>query len=181
MHVLGGDEDTGDCEDSLSETSCDNSPPESPKSCTPQTFETFSDSDVSPPPFSPLSLSLSHNDDSESDSDARLSDVHEDVEVEKGSTDDNWCGFIFTGDNLDRSTKPTYQRQEQKALSLHYFHSFAVKDRVNLQDLSNEPPDSRILPDPEVCLPSRDDISAVTDEMCILLSRYNYPMLALDL
>ena len=40
-----------------------------------------------------------------------------------------WNGFKIVGDNVDKNVRPTFQRSNQ---SLHHFHSYAVKDRVNL-------------------------------------------------
>ena len=81
-----------------------------------------------------------------------------------------WCGYKFVGDNVDKNVKPSLQRQEIKGQSLHHFHAYALKDRVNLASLSDSPP-ARCDPDPNVLLPSTADVACIREEMCILLSR----------
>ena len=39
-------------------------------------------------------------------------------------------GYKFVGDNVDKNVRPSRERAEMKPQFLHYFHSFAVKDRV---------------------------------------------------
>lgn len=43
--------------------------------------------------------------------------------------------FKIVGDNIDKSVKPT---SEHLAKSLHYFHSYAVRDRTDVSGLSDE-------------------------------------------
>ena len=81
-----------------------------------------------------------------------------------------WCGYNFVGDNVDKNVKPSRQRQEIKGKSLHYFHAYAAKDRVNLASLSGcSPPMST--PGPNVLLPSAADVSCIMEEICILMSQ----------
>ena len=81
-----------------------------------------------------------------------------------------WCGYKFVGDNVDKNVKPSRQRQEIKGKSLHYFHAFAAKDRVNLASSSEWSPPMSI-PDGNVLLPSAADVSCIMEEICILMSR----------
>jgi len=62
----------------------------------------------------------------------------EDEEEEMMRNSAMWYGYIITGDNINKGTTASHQRQEQKSKSLHYFHSYAAKDRVNLEHLSDE-------------------------------------------
>ena len=55
------------------------------------------------------------------------------------------------GDNIDKMVKRRYMRSDKGNLSLHYFHSFAALDRIDVSDLSDE-----IVPG---CLPNPDDIA----------------------
>ena len=41
-----------------------------------------------------------------------------------------WTGFKIVGDNIDKTVRPRHMRSDRQAESLHYFHSYAVKDRV---------------------------------------------------
>lgn len=79
-------------------------------------------------------------------------------------------GYKFVGDNVDKNTKPSRQRAEIKGQSLHYFHSYAEKDRVPIGSLSDKPP-PRCDPDPAKFLPSSEEIHLVKEDMHVLLSR----------
>ena len=82
-----------------------------------------------------------------------------------------WFGYKFVGDNLDRNIKPSFQRQESHTgQSLHYFHGYAVQDRVDLSCYSNANPPCTT-PDPSAILPSAADFSALKDELDVLISR----------
>ena len=79
-------------------------------------------------------------------------------------------GYKFVGDNVDKNVRPSRERAEMKPQSLHYFHSFAVKDRVPIDGLSDKTPEIGI-PDPVRFLPSTDDIDCIKQDLCILISR----------
>ena len=81
-----------------------------------------------------------------------------------------WCGYKFVGDNVDKNVKPSCQRQEIQGKSLHYFHAYAAKDRVNLASLSECPPPTST-PDANELLPTAADVSCIMEEICILMSR----------
>ena len=81
-----------------------------------------------------------------------------------------WFGYKFVGDNVDDEFKPSFQRAEKRGLSMHYFNGFAVRDRVNLSHLSDEPPPYRI-PDANTLLPSAEDISSLKKELSTLVAR----------
>ena len=55
-----------------------------------------------------------------------------------------WCGFKIVGDNFDKNFSQTYQRIDYQTVSRHYFHMYAVKDRVDLSELSDIPRDNVI-------------------------------------
>lgn len=70
-------------------------------------------------------------------------------------------GFFIcriVGDNWDLEVKARYQTKSQNNKSLHYFHAYAVKDRVVAEGLDNKRPQKNImeiemqefLPTPEV-------------------------------
>ena len=60
-----------------------------------------------------------------------------------------WVGYKFVGDNIDKNIKPRFQRHDNKGQSLHYYHGYAVRDRLDLSTLSNQRPTS-CLPDPSI-------------------------------
>ena len=94
-------------------------------------------------------------------------------DLDPTQADSSWNGFKIVGDNIDKNIKPSFQRHEIKGKSLHYFHSYAVKDRVDLSSLSDTTPEI-CDPDPSMLVPCADDISCILKEIEILLSRYNY-------
>ena len=59
-------------------------------------------------------------------------------------------------DNVDKTVRPRYMRMEVQNKSLHYVQLYAVKDRINLSHLSQEPRNlSEVQLD--VTLPTDDD------------------------
>lgn len=148
-------------EENSSESSCSSSPPPSPSSdfSSPE-FESFSDIDS--PPFSPLDSHIESCEDEDSHVESvkggsLLMQDEEDEEEEMMRNSATWYGYIITSDNIEKGTTASHQRQEQKSKSLHYFHSYAAKDRVNLEHLSDEMPSPKKT-DPAICLPSCDDV-----------------------
>lgn len=73
-------------------------------------------------------------------------------------SDDDWTGFKIVGDNIDKTVRPRHYRSDQQTKSLHYFHAYAVKDRINLASLSDFPPIPPENPDLLSLLPSNDDV-----------------------
>ena len=57
--------------------------------------------------------------------------------VVNSGEDNEWHGFRLTGDNIDKNVKPRDMRINNQTKSLHYFHVFAVKDRINFSHLSS--------------------------------------------
>lgn len=43
--------------------------------------------------------------------------------------------FKLIGDNIDKNVKVRYMRSDHRNTSLHYFHSFAVQDRIDFSHL----------------------------------------------
>lgn len=89
------------------------------------------------------------------------------IVVEKNS---KLHGFKFVGDNIDKNIHPRFQRHEKRGQSLHYFHGYAVRDRIDLSTLSDVTPPFH-KPDPATFLPSKNDISCLSDELTVLVSR----------
>ena len=56
--------------------------------------------------------------------------------------------FKLVGDNIDKNVRPRYLRSSiHRTESLHYFHSYAVRDRIGFNELPHKQPSS--------CLPSK--------------------------
>ena len=83
--------------------------------------------------------------------------------------------FRLCGDNIDKTVKRRYIRSDtRKTESIHYFHSYAVADRIDFSSLSDTVP-----PIPRVdiaqlatsLLPSQDDDAALRKNFATLVSR----------
>lgn len=44
--------------------------------------------------------------------------------------------FKIVGDNIDKTVRPRQETSDSHTKSLHYFHSYAVKDRVGVTMLT---------------------------------------------
>ena len=49
-----------------------------------------------------------------------------------------WHGFKFVGDNVDENVKPRNQTLDRQGRILHYYHHFAVEDRIDFSSESEE-------------------------------------------
>ena len=81
-----------------------------------------------------------------------------------------WKGFKIVGDNLDKNFRRTFQRIDYQTVSHHYFHMYAVMDRVDLRASSDLPPPGVI--DVPKLVPSKDDELEMKRIFAILISRY---------
>eukprot|EP00731_Ephydatia_muelleri_P002391 Em0001g2391a len=52
---------------------------------------------------------------------------------------EEWYGFRLVGDNVDKNVKPRDMRLNSQTTSLHYFHTYVVKDRICFSHLSTDP------------------------------------------
>lgn len=80
-----------------------------------------------------------------------------------------WTGFKIVGDNIDKNFRPTYQRHDNKTISLHAFHMYAVKDRVDWSSLSDTPGS---VVEVDKVLINDDDIKQLNKDLVVLVSRY---------
>ena len=53
----------------------------------------------------------------------------------------NWSGFKVIGDNIDKTVRSGHQTLDSQTRSLHYFHAYAVKVRIDCSSLSDVVPD----------------------------------------
>ena len=80
--------------------------------------------------------------------------------------------FKIVGDNIDKDVKPRNMRSDYQTRSLHYFHAYAVRDRLNLDncdDCASAPNPSTI--DLGLLLPSKEDEMQIRSNMGILIAR----------
>jgi len=80
-----------------------------------------------------------------------------------------WRGFKLVGDNLDKNIRPSFQRFDSKTNSLHYFHQYALLDRIDFSGYSECIPSSQI--DLRKLLVSTSDVTKLEDNAVILFSR----------
>ena len=81
-----------------------------------------------------------------------------------------WNGFKIVGDNVDKNVRPTFQRSNHHTQSLHHFHSYAVKDRVNLSG-SSEEGKSLSSVDPSSLIVTKEEWDCFKDDCSILIAR----------
>ena len=138
------------------------------------------------PPFSPLSdvsdkETRSSSNESESDIEEFLDEPS--LELPPANQDGStsapsnqcssqvaWHGYKLVGDNIDKDIRASFQRLGHTTQSLHYFHAYAVLDRVDFTGLSDVR-DSGVAVDPVTLLPSDSDLSSLEKEMSTLISR----------
>ena len=80
--------------------------------------------------------------------------------------------FKIVGDNIDKDVKPRNMRSDYQTRSLHYFHAYAVRDRLNLDNCdhcASAPNPSTI--DLELLLPSKENEMQIRRNMGILIAR----------
>eukprot|EP00731_Ephydatia_muelleri_P025442 Em0017g525a len=83
-----------------------------------------------------------------------------------------WNGFKLIGDNIDKNIKPRDMRINNQTESLHYFHEFAVKDRINFSDITNNA--ELVFPDDidySVFYPNDDDDAQLVSNFQTLVTR----------
>ena len=82
----------------------------------------------------------------------------------------NWTGFKIVGDNVDKNFRPSTQRHDNKTKSMHWFHLYAVKDRIDLSSYSDCTSNLATI-DVNELLIHKDDIKQITSDAEILISR----------
>ena len=51
----------------------------------------------------------------------------------------NMKTYKLVGDNIDKTVKPRDVRMDNQTRSLHYFHSYAVRDRIDVSHMEDQP------------------------------------------
>ena len=78
--------------------------------------------------------------------------------------------YKIVGDNIDKNIRANIQRLNHQTKSLHYFHSFAVRDHVDFSGLSDVTP-HHVKIDPATLLPRPVDLTALLKELQAIVSR----------
>jgi len=80
--------------------------------------------------------------------------------------------FKIVGDNIDKHVKPRDMREDNQAQSLHYFHVYALRDRLDLSTLSDEQPSPDLsCIQIEAILPTAGDRIMMTEHFGMLIHR----------
>lgn len=87
--------------------------------------------------------------------------------------------YHLCGDNIDKNVKRRYFRVDKlpNTRSLHYFHYYAVKDRVDFSDMGEEPIQCKQLDLQQVAtslLPSSEDDAELRKNISVMVSRVLY-------
>lgn len=81
----------------------------------------------------------------------------------------NWKGYKLVADNTEKNIRPSFQRYNNKTKSLHYFHYYALLDRVDLSTCLESLPTIPVnLKQLLVC---QDDIQKLESDAIVLFSR----------
>ena len=80
--------------------------------------------------------------------------------------------FKLVGDNLDKSVRPRDMRMDSQTQALHYFHMYAVRDRINLAEFTDNPSLPEVsLADLKTILPTNQDQEVLQKNFAILIAR----------
>jgi len=100
------------------------------------------------------------------------------LSVEADSQDSNIISvknmptFKLVGDNLDLYIRPRSETADHHAESKHFFHAFAVRDRIDVSSFDNTFPSLDISSiNLEDVLPQQDDVKKLKENLMILVSR----------
>ena len=83
--------------------------------------------------------------------------------------------YKIVGDNIDKTVRPRFMRMKQhRTQSLHFFHSYAIRDRIDTSGLLDVHPQT-CLPSPrqlaESLLPQVEDDYTIMSNFSVLISR----------
>ena len=99
--------------------------------------------------------------------------LHHNEQVEQffQQSQSTWTGFKLVGDNLDKNIHPSFSRLDRKTKSLHYFHYYAVLDRLDLSSYSDVSPTAPV--DVNKLLVNTTDVVQLDSDAITLMSRYD--------
>ena len=135
------------------------------------------DNSIVAPPFSPIpsaenELSLDAEN-PEGNQQEPTTEILEPCSGDGTSADGRvWNGFKLVGDNIDKNYHQSFNRMDKKTSSIHYFHYYAVCDRIDLSTCSEAPPSAPI--DVEKLIVDMDDLAMLHSDVIILMSRLLY-------
>ena len=80
-------------------------------------------------------------------------------------------GFRICGDNVDKVIHRRHLRFDRCNIDVHYFNSYAVRNRIDISALSDKRPKLPLIIDSMSILPTSDDDNKLRTNMSILVSR----------
>lgn len=83
---------------------------------------------------------------------------------------DQWSGYKLVGDNIDKTVRPRFMRSDHQAISFNYFNTYAVKDRIDMSELSSHKSFIYAEVDVNDILPSADTDAILHSNLSILIS-----------
>ena len=132
------------------------------------------------PPYSPVvsDVSVHTNSDedlNEIDDDEIIPPDTDNVVFEASSTESKfpamptWPGFKLVIDNVDKNIHPTFHRIDRQTQSVHYCHTIAIKDRIDLSEYSEV--SSNNLFNFSGFVPNAQDLELIKKDLQILVHR----------
>ena len=94
--------------------------------------------------------------------------------LSESHTTSSWHGFTLVGDNLDMNVERRHIRIDRQKHSLHYFQAYAVRDRVDLSSISDNPPNyTQIRVDDVVqkLKPTEAETESLINDCVVLMAR----------
>ena len=136
------------------------------------------------PSKSSLSVSSSEQADSQSSLEFNPSSLEMDADSfrrpESQPPNPTLLAYRIVGDNIDKNVKPRNMTSEHQVRSLYYFHSYAVRDRIDLSEYCSDPKVPNLAEmNFEQLRPSHDDTTVVKTNFatligCLLKKRMPY-------
>ena len=91
--------------------------------------------------------------------------------VSSASTLLKWLGFKIVIDNIDKNLRRSFQRFNNKTISMHACHMYACLDRIDFSSLSDVMPSDPLI-DVETLLIGKAEINELNGDVEVLLERY---------
>ena len=82
-----------------------------------------------------------------------------------------WPGFKIVIDNVDKNLRPSYQRSDNKTISMHACNMYTCLDRINFSSLSDVKPSNPCI-DVKTLLIGEADLDGLNSDVEVLLERY---------
>ena len=103
---------------------------------------------------------------------SQLSELFGPRDMAFAPTDTSLKTFKLIGDNLDKNVKPCDMRLDNQTKSLHYFHIYALRDRIDLSKLNDDTFTTDIARmDVSEILPTQEDTETLKMNFSILIAR----------